>query len=170
MKDDQKNPNWRRISALQKMGLKELREKYAKVFGKETKSRSRKYLYTAIAERLQAGKGDAESTGLAGSALTSKFDPKRKRSVRSSTKAKGSVKQTKTRQPRPLGAADPRLPKVGTTITKTYKGKKINVRVLEAGFECAGQQFRSLSALAKHITGSVWNGFLFFGLTKRGSK
>ena len=89
---------------------------------------------------------------------------------RSSTKAQGQGEGTRTRQSRPLGAADPRLPKVGTTITKSYKGKKINVRVLESGFEYDGQQFRSLSALAKNVTGSVWNGFLFFGLTKRGSK
>ncbi|MFH1373978.1 MAG: DUF2924 domain-containing protein [bacterium] len=170
MKDDQTNQNWQRISALQKMGLKELREEYAKIFGKESKSRSRKYLYAAIAKKLQAASGQAESKGSSDSALTSKFNPKRKRLVRNSTKAKGSAKQPRKRQSRPLGATDPRLPKVGTTITKTYKGKKINVRVLENGFEYAGQQFRSLSALARHITGSIWNGFLFFGLTKRGSK
>lgn len=167
---DQKSPAWRTIADLQKLGLKELRQEFAKITGKESRSRSRQYLYTTIAKKLQASSGKAESEGQSGSALTSEFNPKRKRPVRSSTKIKDRAKKTTSRQSRPVGAADPRLPKVGTTITKTYKGKKINVRVLENRFEYDGQQFRSLSALARHITGSVWNGFLFFGLTERGSK
>ena len=76
----------------------------------------------------------------------------------------------KAAKSRPIGQRDPRLPKVGTTITKKYKGKTLNVRVLEKGFEYNGQVFRSLSGVAKHITGSIWNGFLFFGLIDRGSK
>ncbi|MFC1476200.1 DUF2924 domain-containing protein, partial [Candidatus Zixiibacteriota bacterium] len=65
---------------------------------------------------------------------------------------------------------DPRLPKVGTTITKKYKGKTFNVRVLEKGFEYNGQVFRSLSGIAKHVTGSIWNGYGFFNLLGKGSK
>jgi len=37
--------------------------------------------------------------------------------------------------------------------------------VLPAGFEYGGQAYRSLSAVAKAVTGSHWNGHLFFGLT-----
>ena len=133
---EQENPAWPTIADLQKMGLKELRGKYAKLFGKESKSRSRKYLYAAIARRLQADSGRQKAS--LGSALTSKFEPKRKRPVRSSTKDRDKAKQPRKRQSRPLGATDPRLPKTGTTITKTYKGKKINVRVLKSGFEYSG--------------------------------
>ena len=35
------------------------------------------------------------------------------------------------------------------------------------GYECNGELFRSLTAVARAITGSRWNGRLFFGLTKR---
>ena len=44
------------------------------------------------------------------------------------------------------------------------------MKVLPAGFEHEGQTYRSLSAVAKAVTGSHWNGHLFFGLTtvKRG--
>ncbi len=38
--------------------------------------------------------------------------------------------------------------------------------MLERGFEYNGQAYRSLSKIAKEITSTTWNGFLFFGLTK----
>ena len=50
-------------------------------------------------------------------------------------------------------------------LTKTYKGKHVAVTVLPDGFKYAGQTYRSLSAVAKAVTGSHWNGLLFFGLT-----
>lgn len=57
---------------------------------------------------------------------------------------------------------DPRLPMPGAIITKEYEGKRIEVRVLEDGFEYSSQRYRSLSAIAREITGTSWNGFLFF--------
>jgi hypothetical protein len=164
---ERKRPGWQRIAQLQKMGLGELRVEYERVFGKTTKSRSRKHLYTIIAKKLQETAEQSESHKPQKSALTSKFQPKRKRSKQSSRKGKS---QQRKRRSRTLGATDPRLPKVGTIITKIYKGKKVNVKVLDNGFEYAGRQFRSLSAVAREVTGSIWNGYLFFGLTPRPKK
>ena len=65
-------------------------------------------------------------------------------------------------QPEPV--SDDPLP--GTVLTREYKGREVRVRVLEKGFEYEGQPYRSLSAVAKAITGSHWNGRLFFGLRK----
>ena len=45
-------------------------------------------------------------------------------------------------------------------------GRETAVKVLEAGLEYGGQVYRSLSAIAKAVTGTTWNGHLFFGLTK----
>jgi hypothetical protein len=59
---------------------------------------------------------------------------------------------------------DPRLPSIGDAIVRTYKGQKIRVVVLAEGFEYDGRRFRSLSAVAKAISGSHCNGFRFFGL------
>lgn len=59
---------------------------------------------------------------------------------------------------------DPRLPIPGTVITREYKGKLIEVKVLEEGFEFDGKIYRSLTNIVKKITGSVWNGFNFFNL------
>jgi len=44
------------------------------------------------------------------------------------------------------------------------------VMVLDGGFEYLGRKFRSLSAVAKHITGTKWNGPLFFGLRDNGGQ
>jgi Protein of unknown function (DUF2924) len=44
------------------------------------------------------------------------------------------------------------------------------VRVLDDGFEYDGRRFSSLSAIAKEITGTKWNGFLFFGLAKESKR
>ncbi len=158
------------ISRLQKMSLEELREQYQEVFGKPTKSRNRKQLFSQIARKIQEGETGTESASVPKPTLTAKFEPKRKRSQKGAKAGKGKDQKrqpAKTGKPKPIGARDPRLPKVGTTITKKYKGKTINVRVLEQGFEYQGKPFRSLSAVAKHVTGSIWNGFLFFGLNER---
>jgi hypothetical protein len=63
---------------------------------------------------------------------------------------------------------DRRLPSSGSEIVKLYKGHEIRVRVADQGFECFGQRFDTLTAIAKVITGQKFiNGFLFFGLTRR---
>jgi len=50
---------------------------------------------------------------------------------------------------------------------RSYRGKTIVVTVLELGFSYGGQTFASLSAIAHLVTGTRWNGFLFFGLLNR---
>ena len=52
--------------------------------------------------------------------------------------------------------------KPGTRLIKTYKGKRHSVIVLSDGFEYNGKNWRSLSAIATHITGTRWNGRKFF--------
>ena len=66
----------------------------------------------------------------------------------------------------PPSPADRRLPPPGTVLVRTYKGARLQVRVLPAGFEYDGQLYKSLSAVAQAITGSHCNGFLFFRLTR----
>lgn len=54
--------------------------------------------------------------------------------------------------------------KPGTILTKTYNGEDYEVVILDRGFLWDNKIFRSISAVAKAITGSHWNGKLFFGL------
>ncbi len=58
----------------------------------------------------------------------------------------------------------------GSLITKVYRGRRLVVRVLERGFEYEGTEYRSLSAIAQKVTGTKWNGRLFFGLTGKGGQ
>jgi len=61
---------------------------------------------------------------------------------------------------------DSRVPLPGSVIVKEHRGRSIRVYVLDNGFEWDGRRFPSLSAIAKEITGTKWNGFAFFGLQK----
>ena len=65
-------------------------------------------------------------------------------------------------------ASDGRLPPPGGVITRKYKGAVVQVKVLAHGFEYAGEVYASLSAVAKAVTGSHCNGFLFFRLNAKG--
>ena len=58
-------------------------------------------------------------------------------------------------------------PPIGTTLTRMWKGQEVRVTAVDGGWEHEGVVLRSLSAVAKAVTGSHWNGRLFFGLTKR---
>jgi hypothetical protein len=62
---------------------------------------------------------------------------------------------------------DPRLPRTGSVLVRHYKGLALTVRVEADGFTWNGATYRSLSAVAKAITGQHWSGPLFFGLRRR---
>ena len=59
--------------------------------------------------------------------------------------------------------------KPGTRLVRIYNGKKHNVLVKSDGFEYRDKTYSSLSKIANDITGSRWNGWLFFGLKKAGT-
>ena len=61
---------------------------------------------------------------------------------------------------------DHRLPAPGSIITKTYRGKTIEVKVLENGFEYEGKVFKSISRVAMTIVKRQISGYVFFGLSK----
>ena len=65
---------------------------------------------------------------------------------------------------------DNRLPPPKSVLERFYKGEKILVLVLENGFEYEGAIFKTLSAVAKKITGQHCNGYHFFNLNKKGGK
>jgi len=57
--------------------------------------------------------------------------------------------------------------KTGTTLVRQWRGHTHAVLVRDDGFEYEGQAYRSLSVIAKRITGAHWSGPRFFGLIKR---
>jgi len=58
-------------------------------------------------------------------------------------------------------------PIAGTRLIREYQGVEHSVTVLREGFEFEGRQYQSLSAIARAITGTRWNGWTFFGLKNR---
>jgi hypothetical protein len=64
-------------------------------------------------------------------------------------------------------ADTPRSLRPGTRLIRDWKGTVHTVEVLEDGFEWSGRRFTSLSAIAKEITGTSWNGHTFFGVGRK---
>jgi hypothetical protein len=61
-------------------------------------------------------------------------------------------------------------PKIGTRYVREYRGKLHEVTVLETGYEYQGQVYRSLTEIAKAITGTKWSGPVFFGYKRPGKR
>jgi hypothetical protein len=62
---------------------------------------------------------------------------------------------------------EPDRPVSGTLIIKEYEGQRHEVLVLDRGYQYNGQRFESFSHIARHITGTNWNGWRFFGLRRQ---
>lgn len=59
------------------------------------------------------------------------------------------------------------LPSNGTIITKEWRDKKLEVKIVKGGFEYEGKFYKSSSLLAREITGYHCSGPIFFGLRKK---
>lgn len=155
------------VAAMRQMTICELADKYAEVFGESTRSRHRQYLVKRIAWRMQANEeGDiTERAKRRAAQLANDADlrvrPPRPRKERND----GTTTTVKTNLP-----ARAAIPMAGTVITRQYKGKLLQVAVLHNGFEFEGKIYKSLSAIAKHITGSHINGLRFFQIGKYGGQ
>jgi hypothetical protein len=62
------------------------------------------------------------------------------------------------------------MPIAGTRLIREWQGVEHVVTVTSDGFEWQGRPYKSLSAIARAITGTRWNGLIFFGLKRRGSR
>ena len=145
------------IKALQKMSVPELKKRYRELCGKETSITNKGYLVKKIAWKIQeleyGGLSDHTKKRMLEIAQTMNLLEKP-----SPGKLIQSKKKKRTIKSR-------RLPMPGTVLTREYKGKLIQVTVLEDRyFEYEGGKYRSLSAVAKAVTGSHWNGYLFFNV------
>ena len=155
------------LAALTHMGVSALRGKYAELFGEPTRTGNKTWLVRRIAWRLQAlAEGDLSERArrraeeLARDADLRLTAPRARIDI-SPAASDGSKRTLKLR-------ADARVPPPGTVLTRSYKGQTLRVQVLAHGFLYAGHTYPSLSAVAKAVTGSHCNGYLFFRLTRKG--
>ncbi|MCZ2343088.1 MAG: DUF2924 domain-containing protein [Bacteroidales bacterium] len=147
------------LANLQRMGVPQLQAKYAEVFGEKTKSFNKAGLIKRIIWRIQA----LDEGGLSQRALRRAEELANENDLRL-TPPKEMVPDAPVKVVQVQG--DERLPPPGTIILREYKGKTLQVKVRADGFEYEGKVYGSLSAVAKVITGSHCNGFLFFRIAK----
>jgi len=80
--------------------------------------------------------------------------------------AQTEVAQLFRRRPRQASSAPTALLAPGTRLLREWQGQTHHVTVLADGFEYAGLNYKSLTAIARQITGTAWSGPLFFGLRR----
>ena len=138
------------IDHLRHETVAELKVRYAELFGEVSRSNHKQFLVRRIAWRMQAlAEGDL--------------------SKRARERALSLARDADLRLTAPQGSStirhrDSRLPAPGTVLKRTFRDQSVMVRVLESGFQYEGAVYHSLSAVARHVSGTHWNGFSFFGL------
>ena len=164
------------LAALETMNVPALAEKYRELYGEPTRSRNRAYLKKRLAWRIEANfQGDLSQGAIAriqqlGDQLPERWQMRLGQPASAPAAASDAATKpdaalsTATTEPR-----DPRVPPVGTVVRRVFDGKTHEVTVCVEGFEYEGRKYKTLSAIANQIAGSRWNGFLFFGLKKRGA-
>jgi hypothetical protein len=140
-----------RLAALQTAAAPDLKQQWRELFGKEAPPHNRAYLRSRLAYRIQelAYGGLKPETLARLEALGEQLDG-------------GNIVLRRIR-------GDDR-PVAGTRLIREHQGVEHMVTVLADGYEWHGRPYRSLSAIARAITGTRWNGSAFFGLkTRRGT-
>jgi len=155
------------MAALEQMTVGQLQDRYVEVFKEPGRSRHKQYLIRRIVWRLQA---NAEG-GLSERALRRAEELAKDSDVRVTPPRSAPIanleRSATTNAVRMPVTIDSRLPPPGGQITRKYKGRTLLVTVLADGFEYLGERYRSLTGVAKAITGSHMNGFRFFGLESK---
>jgi hypothetical protein len=151
---------WHEIDGLRHQTVGQLKVKYREVFGAESRSNHKQFLVRRIAWRLQANaEGDLSERA-------------RQRALALAQEAELRIRAPESFLKELSGATgrwrsdrrDARLPAAGTWLNRQFKQQSVTVEVLEKGFRYQERVYRSLSAVARHVTGTQWNGFSFFGL------
>ena len=144
--DQNRNSVLRQLAALQKMSLCDLREKWKDLYGSEPPNCGQVFIRRRLAYRVQ----ELFYGGL-------------KKDVKE-TLLNSETADAKSQNSNERAFTD------GTRLVRVWNKKEHEVTVVAGGFEYEGQEFRSLSAVAKKITGAHWNGRHFFGLPKMDRK
>jgi len=144
------------IITLKNASAEELIKRYKELYNEDATGTHKTYLWRKIAYKLQEQEHGSLSAKAKErlKALIEEFDPINNKALRPD---KPMVSQQ-------APVKDKRLPIPGTVLTKEYKDTNYQVKVLEKGFEYNGNIYKTLSAIAKEITGAHWNGYLFFNL------
>ncbi len=133
------------ISALKSAPAGALKARWRELFGSEPPPYNRRFLESRLAYRLQ----ELAHGGLSGDVH------RRLKAAAGELPTKGSKAGRRPAGDRPIS---------GTRLIRDWKGVEHRVTVRDADFEYQGRPYKSLSAVARTITGTRWNGLVFFGL------
>jgi hypothetical protein len=160
------------VAALKRLNIGQLRQRFAEVFGEATSASNRTWLVKRIIWRLQAlAEGDLSERARRRAEELARDADLRLNAPQRKEQTTATQPSDVPAQPLSLPAAvDSRLPPPGTILTRPYKGQQLHVQVLTDSFAYAGRVYPSLSAVAKAITGSHTNGYLFFRNTLNHNK
>ena len=140
----------RQLATLETMTMAQLHEQWRDLYGGEPPHYKRQFLIKRLAYRVQ----ELFYGGLSESA---------KAHLRHVAQGDPVARVARRVSGNPRSKADI-LP--GTRFVRIWKARRHEVLAHPNGFEYDGRMFRSLSAVAREITGTRWNGRLFFGLKK----
>ena len=153
MKVDDNTQVLARLAALKAMTVGELKTEWQALIGTPAPNNSRSFLEQRIAYRIQelTWGGPSKPVRQLLDALADEVEGKK-------------VRRTVI--------SDPRNPVIGTRLVREWDGAEHVITVLKDGFDWQGRRYKSLSAIARDITGTRWNGYRFFGLRdiKRGER
>jgi hypothetical protein len=134
------------VAALGGFPITVLRERWAQLFGAPPpKSLRREFLIKACAYQIQV-------KAFGGLSAATK---RRLRAIAEGARTGESAPATPQLKIKP-----------GTRLVRAWGGKVHTVTAAPKGFEYQGQRYRSLSAIARAITGTSWNGRVFFGVNQ----
>lgn len=147
------------IQQLRALPIEALVERYISEFGKPPKLKQREFLWKRICWKLQERRLGGLSN-VAKATLEHYISQIQLPDAESRRTIAGKLRLPSTKCP----------PQAGAVLTREYRGQLYHVRLQDDGrflLEETGVPYKSLSAVAHAITGSHWNGKLFFGLTTR---
>jgi Protein of unknown function (DUF2924) len=147
------SPVLKQIAGLPKLSQDELKVLWREYFGVEPPAYRRGFLIRGISYKLQE---------LSYRPLKPSYQARLDAMIAGTEKPNGAGRPG--RRPR----HDVHLVE-GTRLLREWRGTTHEVVVIEGGYEHQGKRYRSLSAVARAITGTQWSGPLFFGLRKTGS-
>lgn len=139
------------LAELRALRVPELVERYVAVFGRLPRCKQPTWLFKKIAWRIQ----EQRFGGL------SKRAQERLEELIAEIDIDLGAERARVKAPARNGTV------LGATVSRVWKGRTVFATSVDGGWEHEGAVYRSLSAVAKHVTGSHWNGRLFFQLTKR---
>jgi hypothetical protein len=135
-----------RLAALKTMPTPDLKRQWRDLFDSEPPPFNRRYLESRLAYRIQ----ELAYGGLKSETI--------RRLERLGEELDGGDRRKRCFR------ADRDRPITGTRLLREWQGVEHVVTVTADGFEWQGRPYRSLSAIARAITGTRWNGWVFFGL------